>query len=171
MREVLLVVAKRGALLAALAVTAVLLTADVGMAVQADEPPASPERLSLRLIKLKYTKAKVKGTSPVVITTAPERFAYAASIGIPEKFNRFESCDVTVVLKVTSGSIAIGALTRNQEKFVAQAAPLKPGKAGPVTLKASPMKDVGEIVFSNAQDEDGVASTAEVSRVSIGPCQ
>jgi len=174
MREVLLEVRIPRALLAALVASVALLAAGMAGAAQADDPPSAPEALSPRLIKQKNDKAKVKGATPVVITTAPERFAYAASIGIPEKFGRFASCDVTAVLRVTSGSIAVGALTRDQKTFVAQIAPVKPTptrKAAPVTMKVSPMKDVGEIVFSNAEEKDGVASTVEVSKVTVGPCQ
>jgi hypothetical protein len=172
MREVVIAVRKTRRAVAALVACAVVTAAGAAAAVVADAPPSSPEPLSLRLIKPKYEKATVKGTSPVTIVTAPERFAYAASVAIPEKFNRFESCDVTAVLKVTSGRMVIGALTRNQSTFVAQSkAIVARRKPAAVTIVVSPMRSVGELVFSNAADEDGTSSTAEVSKVTVGPCR
>lgn len=147
------------------------LAADPAKPSPADEPPSTPTDLSLRLLKSKYDKASVKGSNPVVVTTAAEGSAYAASMGIPEGYNRFQSCKLTARVKVKSGQIQVGALTRDQTTFVALVQPVKPTKKPTdVVLDVSPMKDVGELLIGNSMGGDGVKSVVEVSRISIGPC-
>ncbi|MBM4244707.1 MAG: hypothetical protein FJ148_12960 [Deltaproteobacteria bacterium] len=148
--------------------------ATVGSAVAgpANQPPSSPEALSLRLLKVKHGKASLKGSNPVVVTTGPERMGYAVSIAVPEKFDRFASCEISTTLRVKSGHITMAALTRDQSKFVATKQPIDPTK-NPAVFKmtVAPMSDVGEILFANAARTDDSPSVFEVSEITVGPCK
>ena len=156
-----------------IAATAILVAvAGPAFSAPANRPPSSAEALSLRLLKVKNNKATLKGSAPVVVTTGPEQMGYAVSIAVPEKFDRFASCEISATLRVKTGRITMAALTRDQSKFVATKQPIDPTKKPAVfTMTVAPMSDVGEILFANAARTDDSPSVFEVSKITIGPCK
>jgi len=79
---------------------------------------------NLATFDLAYKKAKLKkvlsneGETKVVITTAPQRFAYAAKIPIPEEVKKNDHALLSIDLIIRSGSAVIGVLTQDEQRFL-----------------------------------------------------
>jgi hypothetical protein len=73
--------------------------------------------LRLDSIVLVYDKAKIQGTSPIVVTTAPEQWSYAASIPIVMDRTPGSKRMIHIRSQVVAGQIGLGILNRNSGSF------------------------------------------------------
>lgn len=79
-----------------------------------------PGSLSPGTMRLSYNKAAIERGSPVVITTAPEQWAYAAALPLNVKAEWGPGVVLRIRAQVLSGRVGFGALTPDGKSFAVE---------------------------------------------------
>ena len=128
---------------------------------------SQPVVLDLSNFASAYAKARLSVGAAVEIVTAAEKFAYAAELPFRNDPSPVGVGVVEIEADVAAGGrVSFGVLSKDRKRFLGQT--IADAGSKPFHYVIVPgWQDAGSLMVSNAQDQDGIASTVTVSQVRL----
>ena len=123
--------------------------------------------ISLEDFSLSYSEAQLVTGAQVEITTAPERYAYAAEVELTFPESTAEIAELRIEFQVLEGKVQLSVLNESRESFISSLVIEASDYVQVRRLAIPEIDDAGFLLISNAQDEDGISSRVIVNDVRL----
>lgn len=131
-----------------------------------DLSPTKAITIDLQSAKSAYARARVTLGTPVVVETAPEQYAYAASWALTDDHRKLSSCEILIKAE-TDGQVQFNILDKAGKKFLTQTTVKASILQKTVSLNVEAMQDAGSIILSNAAPQPNIKSVVKIHEISM----